>query len=123
MRVDSNGAAGDAIKAIVAESLIESVCDVDGADMAVAGPAEIDGMDAVRPDHVIGNDGTDGSRPDEKAVVIEMDGGLIYVVVDAELRGIALEKKILPVDIGDDDLLIPEGHRIQAAIGIFFEEI
>src|SRR4029077_1965397 len=52
-----------------------------------------------------------------------MDGGVVFVVVYAELPRIPLEEEILPVEIGDDDFLVSQRERVQPAISIFFQEV
>ncbi len=43
--------------------------------------------------------------------------------MNAQLSGIALFNKILPIQIGNPNPLAPEIKRIQAAVGIFFQHV
>ena len=86
-----------------------------GPDVPVAGKADIIGVDLV------GLKDADGIGPDEKAVVVEMDGRLVVVVVEADLRGIARHEEVLPVIVHDEHVLAAIVERVQAAVGVLFE--
>ena len=92
-------------------------------DVAVAGPADVRGMNAVRLNHATRKHFANRRRAYEKTVVVVVDGGIVLVVMNAQLRGVTLEQEILAKHIGDNHLLIAQRHRIQAAVGILFEEI
>src|ERR1700728_2989552 len=52
-----------------------------------------------------------------------MNRGVFFVVMHAQLCGVAREQKILAVRIGNDDLLIAQRHGIQATVGVLLQEI
>ncbi len=123
LRVDRHRPPRDGVKAVIAQRLIKSMREIYRPDVAIAGPTDVRGMNAVRLNHTTRKHFANGRRAHEKTVVVVVDGGIVFVVVNAQLRGVTLEQKILAKHIGDDHLLIAQGHRIQAAVGILFEEI
>ena len=123
LRVDRHRPSRDGIKAVVPQRLIKSMGQIHSPDVAVAGPTDVRGMNAVRLDHAARKHFANRRRTHEKTVVVVMDGGIVFVVVNAQLRGVTLEQEILAKHVGDDHLLIAQRHRIQAAVGILFEEI
>ena len=44
-------------------------------------------------------------------------------VVDAELLRVAVDEEVLPVEVGDGDLLIAELQRVQAGVGVFLQPV
>ena len=120
--VDVDPASGDGIEIIVAQGLIESVAEIDAANVAVAGPAQVVGADGMRIHvavyHRAGRGGTD-----QESVVVVVDAGVVAVVVKAEFGGVALGEKILDVDVGDVDLLSAILKCVQAAVRILLEEV
>ena len=52
-----------------------------------------------------------------------MDTALIVVVMKAEFGGVTFRERVLNIDICDAHLLIPGFEGVQAAVGIFFQEI
>src|SRR5258708_10177103 len=121
-RVDVDATAGDGVEVVVAQRLVESVADVDAPDVAVAGPSQIIGTNVVRMGRAI-HDRSDGRWTNEESVVVVVKAGVVAVVVETELGGVALGEKILYVQIGDVDLLSALVECVQAAIGIFFEQV
>src|SRR6266852_2106583 len=90
--------------------------------MSIARPSQIVGVNVVRMDRAI-HDRSDGSRTDQKTVVVVVNAGIVLVVVEAEFRGVSLGEEILHVQIGDVDLLSAILECVQSAIGIFFEKM
>src|SRR5580693_10049176 len=91
--------------------------------MAVAGPAEISSVHAVRTDHAIGKNGADGRGTHQKTVVVVMNRGIVLVVMHAQLSGVTRKQEILAIRVGDDYLLIAQRHGIQSAVGVLLQEI
>ena len=56
----------------MAERLIKRMTHIQAADVAVAGPAQVVGANAVLQDAVIHHQ-PDGRRPDEKSIVVKVD--------------------------------------------------
>ena len=52
-------------------------------DVAVARPAQVEGIDLVRPEDA------DRVGPDQEPVVVELEARRVVVVVQADLRGVA----------------------------------
>src|SRR5262249_17929605 len=65
---------------------------------------------------------SDGCRPNQESVLIEMQRGVIFVVVVAHLGGVALGDEVLNKEIGQCHLLMPVLKGVEAAIGILLEE-
>lgn len=114
----------------MAESLIEGMAQVEAADVAVAGPSEVIGSNAVSLDaaeracwFIAVDDQTDGCWADEESVVVEMHAGIVTVVMKAELSGVSLREEILNVNVGDINLLMARVEGIQSTIGIFLEQV
>ena len=99
----------------MAEHLIEGVRDVDGAQMSVAIEAVIVGSNGVRLHQA------DGGRAREKIVVVELERGIVFVVVEIDFHGVAGCEEILAVHIRDHHLLMPVAEGIQPAVGILFK--
>src|ERR1700722_14935826 len=123
LRVDSHWFSCDGVEAVVAQCLIKSMGQIHRSDVALAGPTDVRGMNAVRLNHATRKHFANRRRAHEKTVVVVVDGGIVLVVMNAQLRGVTLEQEILAKHVGDDHLLITERHGIQAAVGILFEEI
>src|ERR1700722_11911289 len=123
LRVDRHRPPCNSIKAVVAQCLIKSMGQIHRSDVALAGPTDVRGMNAVRLNHATRKHFANRRRAHEKTVVVVVDGGIVLVVMNAQLRGVTLEQEILAKHVGDDHLLITERHGIQAAVGILFEEI
>src|SRR5271163_2506170 len=123
LRVDRNRAPGQRIETVGAESLVKRVCQIHAADVPIARPAEVGGVNAVCFDLVVEDDHANGRRAHQETVVVVMNSALIVVITHAELRGIALKEKILPVCIGDNHLLISSRPGIEPAVGVLLEQI
>src|SRR5689334_20750074 len=101
----------------MAEDLIEGMVDVQLAHVTIASPPQIIGLDAVRAD------AADQRRADEKIVLIEVTAGPVIVVMEAELRGVAVPVRVLSEEIGDEDRLIAEVRRVQLAVGVLLQHV
>ncbi len=102
---------------VVAKDEIEGVGHIEPLDVPFARPAEIDHVDLMRGEiaHRI--------RTDEKIIVVKMQGGFITHVMHTELCGIAKPNKILPVKVGNQNLLISPIKGIQLTVGIFLQHL
>src|SRR5258708_39340887 len=63
------------------------------------------------------------SRPHQKAVVVVMNGGVIFVPGNHKLRGVSRKKEILQIDVAQQHLLMPAVKCVQPAVGIFFQKM
>ena len=115
--VDVVALAGDFVELIGSVDLIEGVGDVVAADVAVAGPAEVAGVDAV------GDDVADGGGAFDPAVLVVVNAGLVADEVVAELGGVAGGEEILDEDVGERDLAAAAVERVEAAVGVLLEEV
>src|SRR3989442_8197560 len=59
--------------------------------------------------------------PHEKAIAIILDARPIVVVVQPALNGEAFANEILPVKIGDVNILVPRVEAIETAVCVFFK--
>ena len=90
----------DAVEPIFAERLVKRVGDVQPADVPVARPAEVIGLDVMIAHRA------DRRGPGDEIVLVEVPLAPIEVGVEAQLRGVALREKILAENVRDEDLLI-----------------
>src|SRR5271155_3093804 len=123
LSIDGDGASGDAIEAIIPKRLVKSMRQIYGADVAVSRPSNVDGMDAVRMQNALRENRANRGGADQKTIVVVMNGGVVFIVVNAELRRVTLKEEVLAINVSDDHLLIPEFHGIQTAVGVFFEKV
>ncbi len=94
--------------------------------MAAAEPAEIADTNAVKDRANAGilvDDVADGRRTDEEAIVVVVKAAVVFVIGDEEFGGVAREKEILQISVGNGDLLAAALECVEAAVGVFFEEI
>ena len=83
---------GQRVEAVVADGPVELVGEVEAADVAVAGPAEVGDVDLVRLEDA------DRVGPHQEVVLVEVEARLVVVVVDADLRRVAGQDEVLAVD-------------------------
>ena len=104
---------GDGIESVFANGLVKSVREIDAADVAAAEPAEIADANAVRDRsaRALIDDVADGRGADQKAVVVVMKAGVVFVEGADEFRGVAREEKILQIDVAENDLLVAAVER------------
>src|SRR5579872_7307257 len=114
--------ARDRIERIVAQRLIECVTHIHPPDVTVAGPAQIIGANAVLKNAVIHHYANRG-RARQEPIVIEVNGGIVSVVMETEFCGVAFEKRILNVDVSDINLLMARIEGVQTAVRVFFQKI
>src|SRR5579872_226533 len=114
--------ARDRIERIVAQRLIECVTHIHPPDVTVAGPAQIIGANAVLKNAIIHYQ-PNRSRPHQESIVIEVNRGIVAVVMETEFCGVAFEKRVLNVDVSDINLLMARIERIQSAVRVFFQKI
>ena len=126
MRVDGDALTRDGIEGVLADGLEESVRKIDALDVAAAEPAEItdaDTMENCARAGILIDDVAHGRRTDEETVVVVMEAAVVFVVGDEKFGGVAREKEILQISVYNGDLLAAALECVQAAVGIFFEEI
>ena len=86
---DVLGLIGERVERIVAERPVERVIDVEAVDVPIARPAQVDDVERVRLKDA------DGIGADQEAVVVELEGRLVVIVVHAALRRVAGEDEVL----------------------------
>src|SRR5262249_52872441 len=91
---------GDGIQCVVPESLIKSVAQVQPPDVPAARPSQVAGADRVCQHTAVYNR-TDGRRPHQKSVVVEMNAWIVTIEVKAEFVREAFLSEVLNVDVGD----------------------
>src|SRR5437879_1730243 len=52
-----------------------------------------------------------------------MEAAVVFVIGDEKFGGVAREKEILQISVGKGDLLAAAFECVEAAVGIFFEEV
>src|SRR6478672_539616 len=67
--------------------------------------------------------GADGSGADDVAIAIIMSAAVVEVSVKAPLRGVSFPQKVLPIKVGNDDLLVAGIERVQLGVGIFLAHV
>src|SRR5713226_9203851 len=98
LSVHGDAASSNGIECVLAESLIESVREIEPADGSAAEPAEIANANAVEDRSTAGSltdDIANGRGTNEKAVVVIVQAGIVFVPGDDEPRGVAGKKEIL----------------------------
>src|ERR1039458_3175273 len=106
----------------MAQRLIKSVAHIQAADVAVTGPAQVVGTNTVLQNALIHHQ-PDGRGPDEEPIVVEVNRGVVAVVMETEFRGIALGQEILNVHVPDVDLLMARFEGVQTAVRVFLQKI
>src|ERR1039458_2430722 len=101
----------------MAQRLIKRVAYIQAADVAVAGPAQVVGTNAVLRDQ------PDGCRPDEESVVVKVKRGVVAVVMETEFCGVAFGQEVLNVHISDVNLLMARLEGIQTAVRVLLQKI
>src|SRR5262249_58877833 len=100
--------------------------DVDAMDMPAAEPADVADAQAVRDRSGTGilvDDVPDGRRPDQKTVVVIVDGGIVLVPGSDEFRGVTGKEEILQVDVAEHHLLMTAFETVQAAVRVLFKKL
>jgi len=100
--------------------------EIEAADVAVAEPAEIADANTLEDRAGAGilvDDIADGRGANEKAVVVIVKAGIVFVPGGDEFRGVAGKKEVLQVDVAEKDLLVAPVEGVKSAVGIFFEEL
>src|SRR3954469_18673980 len=69
------------------------------------------------------SDCANGSRANDVAVFIIMGAAVIEIRVKAKLRGVALPKKILAIQIRDDHFLVAIVEGVQFGIGVLLAHV
>jgi hypothetical protein len=102
------------VKAVTSGDVVEGVADINATDVSISCEAKVEGVDLMGPEDA------NGIRPDEEIIAIEFDTGLIVVVVEAELCGIAGEEKVLSEVVKDEGILVAIVKGIEEAVGFLF---
>src|SRR6267143_1967220 len=126
LRVDGDAASGDGIESVLTDGLVEGVREIEPVDVAAAEPAEIADANAVEDGAGAGilvDDIADRRRADQESVVVIAEAGIIFVPGGDELQGVAGKKEILQVNVAQKDLLVTTVEGVEAAVGIFLEEV
>src|SRR3954468_17704661 len=90
---------------------------VDPSDVTVSSPAEIEGV------NVMCAHGSNRGWPGDVSGAVVMSAAVIEAAMQAPLRCVAGPKKILPVKVGDEHLLIAFVKCIQFRIGVFLPQV
>ena len=91
--------------------------DIPASDVAVAAEAEVVGAHVVRAHRA------DGRGPDDAAVAVVVDVGVVEVRVEAPRRGVALEEGVLQIGVGDDHSLVALLEGVQARVRVFLAHV
>src|SRR5437870_2113710 len=100
--------------------------EIEAADVAVAEPAEITDANILEDRAgagVLVDDITDGRGANEKAVVVIVEAGIVFVPGGDEFRGVAGKNEVLQVHVAEKDLLVAPVEGVESAVGIFLEEL
>src|SRR6266850_1162799 len=124
--IDRDALARNRIESVLAESLVKRMRQIDPANMSAAEPAEVTNANAMKNracpgiliDHVANR-----RRANQKAVVVIMDAGIIFIPGGDEFRGVAGEKEILQIDVAEYHLLVAAFERVEAAVRVFLKEL
>jgi len=124
LRVYRDFAAGDGIEGVFPSSFVEGMGEIEPADVAAAEPAEIADADTVWDEtEALVDDVADGSRTNEKAVVVVVDAWVVFIPSADEFGGVAGEEEILPIKVSEDNLLPAQSKAVEFAVGIFLEKV
>ena len=107
LRRNINLLPGEAVELVVAEHLIESVGNVEYADVTIARPAEIIGGEAVF------THSADRRGPHNVAIAVVVQVAVVEIGVEAELGGVARPDEILAIKIRNDYALVAIVERVQ----------
>ena len=69
------------------------------------------------------DDIADGRGANEKAVVVIVEAGIVFVPGGDEFRGVTGKNEVLQVHVAEKDLLVAPVEGVESAVGIFFEEL
>src|SRR5436190_1245596 len=105
------------MKIVTSERLIEGMRDVDSPYVSVAGNA------CIACAYLMRQRKSDGRGPNQKAVLVDVECGLVVVVKRAEIQIVAARDEVVPIKIRHVYRLIAMPPSIQTAIGVLFEQI
>src|SRR3954464_5095029 len=117
LRVDVDALRRDRIVRLVPEGLIKRVAHVEPAEMAVARHPQVVTVDFV------GADDADRRRPHQESVRVVVQFAVVAIGVKAERLRVSGRQEILDVDVPDVDLRAAAMRLVEAAVGIFFEQV
>src|SRR4051812_27935607 len=117
LRVDVDALRRDRVVRLVPEGLVKRVAHVQAAEMAVARHAQVVTVDFV------GADDADRRRPHQESVRVVVQFAVVTIGVKAERLGVTERQEILDVDVADVDLRAAAMRLVEAAVGIFFEQV
>src|SRR4029077_7076594 len=72
---------------------------------------------------ILVDDISDRRRADKEPVVVIVQAGIVLVPGGDKFRRVAGEKEILEIEVAEKDLLVTAVKSIEAAVGVFFEEM
>ena len=107
----------DRVHAVSANSPVEGIRDVDPSDMPLPCHPEVIGFDAV---WLVDADGIGTSQ---EVVLVEVEGGLVVVVVKAQFCRVAWEDEVLAIVVGDEDVLMSVVEGVEKAVGVFLDVV
>src|SRR5450755_4159993 len=84
--VYGDGASGNSVETIVPKRLVKSMRQIYRANVPVPSPSNVGGVDAVGVQNALRENRANRGGADQKAIVVEMKGRLVVIVVNAELR-------------------------------------
>ena len=84
------------------------------APVAIAGPAEVTHVDGVRLKSAV------GIGAHQEPVLVVLERGWVVIVVQAHLGCVAGENEVLPVVIGEKEVLAAVVERVQPGVRVFF---
>ena len=99
----------------MSEGEVVTVRQVQTADVSITIDAYVADLHGMRP-HVANQ-----CRPHQKTVPIEFAAAAIVVVEHAGLNRVTLPDEVLPKQIGNVNILMPQIEAIQPAIRVLFE--
>ena len=125
LRVDGYRAARDGIEGVFAYRLVEGMGEIKASYMAATEPTKIAGADTVENRaNALRDNASDGRGANQKSVVVVVKTGIVFIEGENKFRGVARRKEVLQVGIGEKHLLVAAVKcGVEAAVGIFFEEI
>src|ERR1051325_4733344 len=85
--------------------------------VTISSPAQVIGIDLVRADCA------DGCRTDDVSGAIVMGARLVEVAMETQLGRVPFPEEVLPIDIGDQNALVPFVERVQVRKRVLFSHV
>src|SRR5215475_9090577 len=80
-------------------------------------PPQVDHIQLMRGEH------PNRIRTDQEVIGVKLERRRVMYIMEIELCGIAQREKILPVEVGNENLLITPAEGIQPTVRLFFQHI